>query len=247
MAAYETASAILSDTAVDLGLGTLVTPYASTEAHVVQLRRLLTRVGRALTAAHPWLQCVKEATLTTVAGQAAYPLPADFLSLVDGTAWNRTNVAPLQAASPQAWAEAKARQATGASYAVLFRPGDTTLQLGPTVTLSGESLAYEYRSRLWARATGSTSPDKDAPTLDTDVVHLEAELVKAALRLAFLEAKGFDSAAARAEYEAALDAARSTNTGASPTLSLTGGCSEALLDMSNAPATGYGFDGGGLF
>jgi hypothetical protein len=160
---------------------------------------------------------------------------------------NRTSRMELQPTSPQTWQALKATEA-GQVWTVHFRPGDTTLRLHPDPPATGETIAFEYHSVYWVRAAASASPDKDAPTLDTDVVHLDAELAKAALKVAFLQAKGFDSTAAMLALEEQLALVRDINTGAAPVLSLTGGAtSERLLDMRNAPAAGYGFDGGGLF
>jgi hypothetical protein len=247
VALYDTAANILSDVAVEVGLGAVATPYASTDANVVQLRTLLKSTGRTLVRKLPFLQATKEHTLTTTSGEDTYALPADYVQMVDGSGWNRTSRMALEPTSPQTWQALKATEA-GQVWTVHFRPGDTTLRLHPDPPATGEVIAFEYRSLYWVRATASAAPDKDAPTLDSDVVHLDAELVKAALKVAFLQAKGFDSTGAMLALEECLSQARDAAAGAAPVLSLTGRpTSERLLDLSNAPLTGFGFDGlGGL-
>lgn len=247
MALYDTAGTLISDAAVELGLGAVTDAFASTDENVAQLRALLKSVGRHLVKRYEWLQTTREHTFTTASGEDTYAMPADYVSMVDGSGWNRTSRMPLEPTSPQTWAALKATEA-GQVWTVHFRPGDTTLRLHPDPPASGEAISFEYRSLYWVRADGSASPDKDAPTVASDVVHLDAELVRKALKLAFLRAKGFDSVAAQQDFQDELDASRDANVGAAPVLSLTGGgASERFLDMRNAPATGYGFDGGGLF
>jgi hypothetical protein len=247
VALYDTAGNILSDAAVELGLGAVADAFASTDENVVRLRALLKSAGRFLVRRYDWLQATKEYTFTTTAGEDTYAMPADYVSMVDGSGWNRTSRMPLEATSPQTWAALKATEA-GQVWTVHFRPGDTTLRLHPDPPASGETIAFEYRSLYWVRAAASASPDKDAPTANGDFIHLDAELVKKALKLAFLRATGFDSTAAQQDYEDELGSARDANVGSAPVLSLTGApTQERLLDMSNAPLTGFGFDGmGGL-
>jgi hypothetical protein len=131
---------------------------------------------------------------------------------------------------------------------VHVRARDGALEVWPQPPTSGDTLALEYRSRYWVAASGSTTPTKDAPTAGADVVCLEAELVKAGLRAAFLRQKGFDSTAAQQDFDAALEATRSAAAGSAPVLRLgRGAAGESLLSLTNAPLTGFGFDGqGGL-
>lgn len=247
MALYDTAANIISDVAVEVGLGAVSDAFASTDANVAQLRSLLKSTGRAMVLRHAWLQQRKEYSFTT-SGSGTYSLPADFQRMVDQSGWNRTNRRPLQPASPQEWQYLKAALG-GTVYSVLFRPHDSTLELWPQPDPSGETVAFEYMSRYWVQSSGATSPDKDAPTANGDTVKLDVQLATRALKLAFLRAKGFDTTAAQQEFEEAFDSVASANAGAAPVLSLAGPpLAEKLLDMTNAPATGFGLDGdGGLF
>ncbi len=97
-------------------------------------------------------------------------------------------------------------------------------------------------------STGTTTPNKDAPTLNTDVLLFDALLLVGALKLAFKKAKGFDVSADMADFEEDWGLVESANENASPVLSLNGRQFEdRLIDETNSPSTGFGFDGGGLF
>lgn len=252
MAQFETVASLISDAAVELGLGEPSTPvFESTDANIAQMLRLLKRVGRGLVKRHPWLQQRKEYTLVTD-GSTSYDLPADFASMVDQTGWNRSSTAPMEAVTSQVWQYLKALPSSSV-IKVVFRTafdglGAPTLEVQDSLG-SGQTLAFEYRSRLWViHADDATAPDADAPTADEDKVLLDSELVTACLKVAFLQAKGFDSSAAVAEAFEALESERSANVGAMPVLRFGRySAGEPLMDERNAPRTGFGFDAGGLF
>lgn len=246
MALYESVLQVVQDVAVEIGLAAPSAVYASTNQNVIQLRTLLKSVGRGLVLKHRWLQCTKEHTFTTDAS-TSYTLPADFQSMVDQTGWNRTSKTPITPASPQEWQFAMAREISPA-LTFLFKPKDLTIEV-PTSHTVGDTIAFEYRSRYWVALTGSTTPTKDAPTLDSDVLCLDSHLVSRALKLAWLRAKGFDSTAALDDYLEALGSVKPANANAAPVLSLNGSPTEdRMIDESNAPSSGFGLDGvGGLF
>lgn len=247
MAAYETAGSIVSDVAVEVGLGVVSDAWASTDANVVQLRTLLKSVGRGLVAQHAWLQQRKEHTFTTSTA-STYSLPADFLSMVEQSGWNRSSRLPLVPATPQEWQYLQATD-VGVVLSLAFRPRDGLLEVWPQPPASGETVAFEYLSRHWVDTDADDVADADAPSANADVVRLESNLVSRGLKLAFLRAKGFDSTAAQVEYEAAFGAAASASATAAPVLQIGGSrTSERHLNGGNAPATGFGLDGdGGLF
>lgn len=247
MAAFETVGVLVSDAAELLGLGPIGNVYASTDPNVAQLRQLLKTVGRRLVERCAFLQSVKEHTLVTTADTNAYPLPADFLSLVDGSGHNRTLIQEMRPVAAREWQGMKARQALPL-WQTAFRVRESTLELWPQPPVSGTTLAFEYRSRFWVRTEGQAAPDKDAPSANGDVVHLEAELVKAALRWGFKRLKGFDSTAEQEDFREAFASASERAVGSAPVLRLGGSATgDRLLDNSNAPVSGVGFDAVGLF
>jgi hypothetical protein len=112
--------------------------------------------------------------------------------------------------------------------------GGTSGSYGPTGTGSGIS---DGGISDWAYQTPAGT---DAPTAPTDTLQLDSILLVKALKLAFLKAKGFDSAAVQDEYDSALDQAKNADKTAS-VLSLTRSTFvEPLLGVQNIPITGVG-------
>ncbi len=238
MAIYDTVANVVSDTAVELGLGAVSDVFGSSDSNVVQMRALLKRVGRELALMRPWVQLQKEYTFPTVNGTASYSLPADFSSMFDQSGWNRTTRFPISPISPQAWQQAKA-VAIVSSLTLLIRPHESTLDVYPTPT-TVQTVAFEYHSRYWVRNTGGTTLDKDAPTANTDVLMFDGLLLVAALKLAWQEAKGFDTTAATSSFLRILGLVESANANVAPVLSLNGSVGEPLVGIANLPDTGYG-------
>ena len=239
---WDTAANIINDAAVELGLYAtdVADPYASTDANVLQLCRLLKAVGQDLLRDFAWTHFQKEHTFATVAGTAAYALPADFGRMLHQTHWNRTGVMPLQGPlGAQGWQLLKAQSATGA-VGLWFRVVNNEVELQPVPT-SAQTLAYEYVSRYWVQPSGQTAPTAEAPTDGADTLWLDRRLLVCALILKFKRAKGFDSAAAQEDYERALARAQGAD-GAAPVLSVSprGLGVERLVDGCNVPERGFG-------
>lgn len=244
MALYDTVLNVVSQTAVQCGIGEQSEVYDSTDPNIIQMRELLTSVGRRLILRYPWLQTLKEHTLTTD-GSTEYDLPSDFSSMVPQTGWNRTTDQPLYPASRQEWQYFQAVDTETTIYTV-FKPKDLTLEL--LSASDGEELAFEYRSLYWVALTGSTTPTKDKPTLDTDVVVLPAEVIKAGLKYQWLKDKGFPAEASAEDFREVLKDAQGHNAFTAPVVYI-GGRGEEQPSRGNAPATGYGMalGEGGLF
>ena len=245
MALYDTAGAVISDAALELGLGEVSDAFGSSDANVVRLRGLLKSAGRQLFLENTWLQQHREHVFTTD-GSVSYALPDDFSRMLDQTGWNRTMRLPALPASPQEWQFLSA-VTTGVIFTVFFRPADGVLKVWPTGS-SGMVIAFEYASRYWVRSSGSVLVDKDAPSANDDTIFLDALLAVKALKLAFMRATGFDTTAAQGELDQALAAVKSAGISSAPKLTLNKETTGLrLLDGANAPAAGYGLDGGGLF
>lgn len=244
MALYDTVGNIVTDVAVEAGLGAPITDvYASTDANILQMLALLKSTGRGLVLEYPWLQFRKEYTFPTVALTTSYALPEDFQSMVDGTGWNRTARLPLVQLSDAAWQQYKATL-VGVVLSILFRPAAAalppTLEL-PASPTAGQTIAFDYRSRYWVGPLTDAGPTSDAPAAYTDYIFLDVQLITRALKLAFLRAKGFDISAAQDDFDAALANVQSANVNVAPTLSLNGPrFIDRLLDDQNLPITGYG-------
>ena len=66
VASFDTALNIISDAAVELGLGAVTAAYASTDPNIVQLRTALKMAGRKMIVVGPeWKNLIKETTVVT--------------------------------------------------------------------------------------------------------------------------------------------------------------------------------------
>lgn len=252
MAQFDTVATLVGDVAKEVGLGAVTVSYTSQDANVIQLLAILKKMGRTLVMRYRWLQNTKEYNFTTTSA-TTYALPSDFLSLVDLTAWDRTSDLSLAPATPQQWQQLKASNSTPLT-AIVYRINHVSSTGAPQLESLGEppsgaTVALEYKSRLWVATSDVTAVTLDAPTATTDVVRLEAALVTAGLKVGFLRAKGFDSAAATEEFEDIFEASQSAAAGASPELTIGGSGGWSPLGERLAPHSGYGsvLDLGGLF
>lgn len=238
--AFDTVANVVSEAAIELGLGSVSDVYGSTDSNVLQLRTLVKRVGRELAREWPWSHLRKEHTFSTVGGTSTYALPADFGAMLDQTGWNRTGSTPLVGpTSAQEWAYLKGRT-TLSTLNLVFRPWQGQIQFAAgTSTPDAQSVAFEYTSSYWVVPQGETVPTLDAPTANSDTLWLDSELLIAAIRTRFLRAKGLDSSAAQQDFETALAKAQGQDSPA-PILRLGGGHRHELLDGCNVPETGFG-------
>lgn len=251
MAYFDTIGNIVNDVCVELGLGEPAfsgDDFASADTSTQQLAKLATAVGRNLVRKHLFLRSRAEYTFTTVDLQTAYNLPPAFLSMVDGTGWNRSAKRPLVPVSPQQW---QALQASGvtSSQPMLFRivfaddddPNDGLKQIEFATNPGADStVAFDYYSRYWVHPGEAGSTREDAVTLTANIVLIDAFLFGRALKLAWKREKGFDTTNAQGDFDEALRMVAGLDGGAAPVLSINGPSSGRLLDGSNIPDNGYG-------
>lgn len=238
--AWPTAKEIVNDAGVLVGLldDDLDDPFASDDQAVRQLCRLLKVTGREV-AKKPWTHLTREATIVTVAGQKAYPLPAGYRTMIPQTGWNRSRTEPLGGPlSPQQWQAAKGSRTTFTGW-VLFRPANGELWLLEDALSGGATLAFEYRTSWWAGATGDTAPTKEWPSASMDVVFLDAHLMTQGLVLEWKKAHGLDTTSSQQDFDAALSDALDADA-PGKVLRLGRRADPHFLDESNLPDTGWG-------
>lgn len=239
--AYETAAQIISDAAIELSIvaADISDPFASTDANVIQLGRLLTSVGRELVEERHWTHLQKSHTFSTSNGTYVYSLPSDFDRMMDQTQWNRTTQLPAGGpVEAQAWQYLQA-QTSAATITVLFRTVNGELWLYPTPT-STQTIAFEYVTAFWVKPTGQTAPTTSRVSAATDTLYFDPLLLVRGLKLAWKRAKGMDTTAAQGDYDARLEQAKNAD-GAAPVLSISPGAEGIpLIDGRNLPITGFG-------
>ncbi len=214
-------------------------PFASQDPKALQLLEMLRQLGSDLVSevkAH----LVREATILTAGGATSYALPDDYVEMASGSAWNRTGTYPLDGPISSAQEQSiKAWNSAGTVY-LPYRLRGNRITF-PVTPADGITCAFEYVSSYWIQTAASgTGPDADHPTSSTDYVLFDPGLVVLGLRLAWLEAKGYDTAVAVAQFRKALENAKGV-VGGGATLSLNGGAiRERFVDAANLPTAPWG-------
>jgi hypothetical protein len=239
VARFDTAGTIINDVAVESNLSSVSDPYTSTEDNFVLLRTLLKNLGRKLINAWAWTQFQKEHTFDTVVATDEYDLPTDFGRMIDQTAWDRTEDRAIGILSPEQW-QYLASNAVGGVTDVFIRFKGDKIAIWPAPVASIFTVAFEYQSRLWVMPSGETTATLDAPTASTDTILFPPILMIAAMKLEWAKTKGFDTAAAMADFRQVWGSVIGQDHPA-PVLSLNGGgVGPRFLDYQNIPETGYG-------
>lgn len=241
---YPTVKTVVNRAALELGLNQSSDPVASSDANMLQLIALLGSLGEELWRARVWTSLTKEYVFTTQANVFTYPFPADFGQLINQTAWDRTNQIPAAGPlTPQEWQMLKARQ-VNLAFVISIRQLDDALQLFPNTAGADRVIAYEYLSRNWVASPAAqgagTGPDQDAIKTSNDVVWFPPLLMVKGLRLAFRDAKGFDTTSDQRKYDEVLALCMGDDA-AAPALNLAGAAfGDPLLTIRNFPDTGFG-------
>lgn len=220
---------------------------AGGDVTALQMWALLRTVGRRLckpTSTHQWQVLKRTWVLDTDPLQTLYPLPADFDSFIDSTAWNFSSRLPMIGpATDSQWQQLKARSLGSSTISIVYRTRGDKLELYNTLP-DVQALRIDYVSRAWVQLVSSTDPLNpdyaDAPAEDGDIVLFDPELMVCAVQRAFMTAKGFDTSAVNGDYEQLLEQAIGADEDA-PVLNASGrGNGYPFLTPSNLPDTGYG-------
>jgi hypothetical protein len=243
---WPSALAVIKDVLGQLGLPVPQAATASADDETAQqMVALLTWCGRRLvkpTGTLRWTSLQSVWDLTTVPSQTLYDLPADWDSFIDLTAWNTTNRLPMLGPATNAqWSTLVARNLGGSTISVAYRTRGQQLELFSSPS-SAQQLRIEYNSRGWVQhltPTGTTVTI-DQILDDSDIVRFDNELITAKLKLAFLQAKGFDTTEAQTSYNEIEEQALNADTDA-PALSMSASSrGYPLLSNLNVPDSGYG-------
>jgi hypothetical protein len=241
MARFLTANDIINRAAIEVGLLPASDPVASGDDLFVQLTGLLNSAGQEFVEMNDWQALTNAYEVTTVEDDTGvYDLPDDFSYMIDQTGWDRTNRVPIGGPlSPQDWSYLDGRDLVSSTIYASFRLVDNKFDLFPQPPPIGLEVRFEYISRDWVRENTSTGAPKDTVTIGSDVVLYEPTLIIKFLKVKFLDAKGFDSTAARLEFDTLFSSRVGKDVGASILSASGGGRGLHLIDGSNAPDSGY--------
>lgn len=235
------ANTILNRVAAELGTAPVQDAFSAVDPTFTQLRYLLNAAGEELALFHPWSVLVREHRITTAPGDSGeYPLPADFLYMIDQTGWERANRTPLYGPlSAQEWSYVKGLDHGPSPFHVAFRVQEGNMRVFPQAA-SGLDIFFEYISKNWVRDV-TTSPPlyRDEVQLASDIPLFDRALITRYLKVKFLEAKGFDSTKAQDDFNQVFSFITGKDRGGR-VLSLTGGGGIRYLGGRNVPDSGYG-------
>lgn len=210
---YSTAGTILNRVATQVNLKTRADPLDGLDQNFTQMVEFLTTAGYDLCRQHTWTHLIREFTLTTDGSTQSYALPADFFDLVDQTEWNRTSRLPMIGPVSSQQAQFLKARLPALVINIIFRIQGNLITL-PVVPPTAATCAAEYLSTYWVKSAAGTSPDMDHPGSKDDVCLFDPTLLVRAVKLQWLQAKGFDATIAQSEYDSTLASAIERNTGA---------------------------------
>lgn len=240
MARWDDAGTIINDAAVEVGLNAVSDPFASGDPAFIQLCRLLTSAGRELLGLHQWQKFVATHQITTTAlDTGEYPLPDDFLYIIDQTGWTPTNRLPMGGPlSAQDWSFIVGSDWDQYTVYVSFREFDGSFWIQPNNPVpAGIEITFEYITNTWAEDGSSVRLNR--VTAASDIVFFPPVLIMKMLKLRFLEAKGFDTTAALGQFNTAL-ATWLPKDKSAPVLSMSNRRLFPYLDWRNIPETNFG-------
>lgn len=201
LTSIETVENILNRAASELGLDRSADAYGSTEKHFIQMKDLLQTCGEELCLAYPWEFLTEEHQITTSSLDTGdYALPTDFHYMIPQSGWERANNVPLFGPlTPQDWTYLLGRDLVSQTIYASFRLKAGQFSIFPQPPPDALDVNFEYQRNTWVLDNdGSTHKDDfdagdDKPLFDRTLMILM-------LKLKFLEAKGFDTTRAQANF-----------------------------------------------
>jgi len=247
MSRYQTAGVLINRVAVSVGLNKVADPFASLDPAFVQLCELANQVGEDLLDKYTWEVLNKLYEFTTQVGDPGeYPLPADFAYMIDQTGWQQSGAnGPfplLGPATSQQWSYLEALRLFDVTIYAYFWVNEGLVKLFPNPITTEFPVSYRYVSTYWARATDDiTSIGQAFVDSPDNLVLFDPLLFIRALKLAFLQAKGFDTTKAEDDFYITFDSVTGHDKPA-PVLSAGRGgrIGWRWLDAANVPETGFG-------
>lgn len=218
-----------------LALTQPTTVVGSTDPQLQQLLTLTNVAGRDLAQAASWQALTAEKTFVTVAATTQpSAFPTDFDRFIPNSAFNRTTRRPVNGPiTPSQWQALMAQPQLNSVFLV-YNERQGAFNFSPTPP-AGQTVAYAYCSKNWAKSSGGTPQVKFL--LDTDLTYLDEGLLADSGVWRFLRAKGLSYAEEMQTFERNLEQQMARD-GGSTILSL----SPQAINMSriNLPDGNFG-------
>ena len=238
-----TAAEILNRVAAEVGIAPVQAPYASQDPFFVQLQYLLNTAGEELMQAYPWELLVRTHSITTQVGDSGeYDMPSNFGYILNQTEWDNTNNVPMGGPlSAQDWTYLKGRNLASNTLYASFRIAQGKFNVFPDAPTIARDLSFEFISTDWVYDP-STNPVSYKKGVDqaSDTPLFDKTLITRAVKVKYLEAGGFDTTKAQADYNQIFAFLTGTEKGAPILNAGRSGYGIPYLSSWNAPDTGYG-------
>ena len=238
-----TAAEILNRVAAEVGIAPVQAPYASQDPFFVQLQYLLNTAGEELMQAYPWELLVRTHSITTQVGDSGeYDMPSNFGYILNQTEWDNTNNVPMGGPlSAQDWTYLKGRNLASNTLYASFRIAQGKFNVFPDAPTIARDLSFEFISTDWVYDP-STNPVSYKKGVDqaSDTPLFDKTLITRALKVKYLEAGGFDTTKAQADYNQIFAFLTGTEKGAPILNAGRGNAGIPYLSGYNTPDTGFG-------
>lgn len=239
-----TANVILNRVAAECGIEPVIDAYASQDPSFIKMRYLLNTAGEELVQAYPWNVLIREHQITTLSSDSGdYPLPEDYIYMLNQTGWERSENVPLSGPlSPQEWQYLLGRDLVTSTIYASFRLQEGVFRIFPQPPPDGLDIHYEYVSKNWVSDGTLPVPNlTDEVTVSSDVPLFDKTLITRYLKVKFLESTGFDTTKAQDDFNQTFSFLTGSDKGAR--VLNAGGMNYGFpyLNMyGNLPDTGYG-------
>jgi len=237
-----TANEILNRVAAEVGIAPVVDPYASQDPVFIQMQYLLNTAGEELMYAHQWEFLTKtHQILTTDTDAGSYPLPDDFGYMINQTGWERAENVPLGGPlSAQDWTYLKGRDLASSTLYASFRIAEGEFKIYPDPPPNGLDINFEYNSINWVSDGANTPEYKSGVNQGSDTPLYDRTLISRYVKLKYLEATGFDTTKAQADFNQIFSFLTGFDKAAGILNAGSGRRNFPYISVLNAPDTGYG-------
>ena len=197
-----TANEVLNRVSAEVGLLVSQDPWAENGGHWVQMKPLLQIAGEELAKLYPWEILVKEHQITTSSSDSGdYPLPDDFLYMINQTGWERNENVPLFGPlSAQDWQYLLGRDLVSSTIYASFRIQQGIFAIFPQPPPDNLDIRYEYINRNWVLNSASANEENDTILQGGDILLYDRTLISRMLKVKWLEAKRFDTTKAQDDF-----------------------------------------------
>ena len=238
-----TATETINRVAAEVGISPVADPYNTTDDSITQMTYLLNVAGEELCQLYPWEFLVREHQIQTVDTDSGdYPLPADWLYMMNQTGWERSENVPLYGPlSGQDWQYLLGRDLVSHTIYASFRIQQGLFTIFPQPPPNGLDIHFEYISRNWVidSETGNSLVDRVDKGADTPL--FDRTLLSRYLKLKWKESRSLDTTTAQADVNQMFQMLTAHDKGAQILTAGRNARGYPYLDSwTNVPDTGYG-------